>query len=55
MSKIIVSSEQGTGKTAMAEQLLALYPNHTIVDEWDGMSELPENTIAFTNVDLPIK
>lgn len=54
MSKVIVYGPQGSGKSIKAKALAANdYPEHCILDEWDGMTPLPENTIATSQAVPP--
>ena len=47
----ILSRPQGIGKTRYAAELASLLQCTNIVDEWDGRKELPQGTLAITNVE----
>ncbi len=49
---IVVVAPSGTGKTRLAQQLANRFGCTAILDEWDGVSELPAGTLALTNIDL---
>lgn len=50
---VVVSAPQGAGKNIHAEQLMRMFGCTTVVDEWDGVSELPDGALALTN--LPVR
>lgn len=52
---VIVIAPQGTAKTRNAEALAARFGCTSIVDEWDGVSELQPGTLALTNVGLAVE
>lgn len=47
---VIVIAPQGASKTRNAEALAARFGCTSIVDEWDGISELQPGTLALTSV-----
>lgn len=47
---VIVIAPQGAGKTRNAATLAARFGCMSIVDEWDGVSELQPGTLALTSV-----
>lgn len=53
MSRIIVYGKQGCGKTTRISQFAAEYPEHSIVDDWDGKTQLEANTLALTHMPPP--
>jgi hypothetical protein len=50
---VVVSAPQGAGKNIHAEQLMRMFGCTTVVDEWDGVSELPDGALVLTN--LPVR
>ncbi len=50
-SSYIVSGAQGSGKTRIA-QALAAGLGLQVLDEWDGVSEIPADSVATTNVEV---
>lgn len=46
---VIICAPQGAGKSRNAKALQALFGCSCIVDEWDGVSELPPGALALTN------
>lgn len=52
---VIVIAPQGASKTRNAEALAARFGCTSIVDEWDGVSELQPGTLALTNVGLAVE
>jgi hypothetical protein len=49
---VIVVAPQGAGKSLHAAALASRFGCTSIVDEWDGLSELPTGALALTNVEL---
>ncbi len=47
--KIIVIGKQGSGKSDAVNAIKQSIPAFEIVDQWDGISELPDNSLAITN------
>ncbi|MEO6518708.1 MAG: hypothetical protein ABIO17_06920 [Pseudoxanthomonas sp.] len=47
---IIVATPQGSGKTQHASAIAARFGCNTIVEEWDGVSELPDGALVLTNL-----
>jgi hypothetical protein len=50
---VIIYAPSGAGKTANAEKLRELFGCTSIVDGWDGKSELPQGALVLTNV-MPV-
>ena len=53
MATTIIYGPQGSGKTTLAETLATHFKCSQVVDEWDGESELAEDTLALTSVAPP--
>lgn len=49
----IVFGESGTGKTKHSKELASILRVKNIHDEWNGKSELKDNTLVLTNVKPP--
>ena len=49
---VVVVIPQGAGKTRHATALAERFGCTSIVDEWDGRSDLPPGALALTNVGL---
>ena len=49
MPTIIVSGPQGCGKTTVSASLARRLGCTEIVDDWDGRSRLPVNSLALTS------
>ena len=47
--KIIIHGPQGCGKTSNSHRLAAFFGIEQVVDNWDGVSPLPEQCMALTN------
>lgn len=47
---VIVVAGPGSGKTRSAQQLAEIFGCSHIVDEWDGLTPLPQNALVLTNV-----
>lgn len=46
---VYVCAPQGAGKTRHAEALREMFGCSCIVDEWDGISEVPDGALVLTN------
>ncbi len=46
---VILIAPQGAGKTRHAESLMQIFGCATLVEEWDGESELPPRALALTH------
>ncbi len=55
MAKVIIYGNAGTGKTRRADQLLKHYRCSKLIEEWDGVSPLPDGALALTNHPNPDK
>ena len=40
---------QGAGKTVQADVLAAMFQCTSVVDEWDGVSPVPDGALVLTN------
>lgn len=49
---VIVVAPQGAGKSLYAHELSLRFGCTTIVDDWDGVQELPAGALALTNIPL---
>lgn len=49
---VIVVAPQGAGKSLYAHELSLRFGCTTIVDDWDGVQELPAGALALTNMPL---
>ncbi len=53
MKKIIITGHQGSGKTKNAAALMQHFGATILIDEWDGITKLPDGALAFTNCATP--
>ena len=52
-TNVIIYGPQGCGKTRNAEALAAHFGCTSIVDNWDGESEVPDGALALTSEPAP--
>ena len=50
---VFVSAPQGTGKTTNAQALMAMFGCTSVVEEWDGVSPVPNGALGLTNEPWP--
>ena len=51
--KVIVYGPQGCGKTLAAEQLMRKFGCESLLDEWDGSTQIPPGHLALTCLEPP--
>lgn len=47
---VIVYAEQGAGKTKHIDALLKHFGKTLLVEEWDGLTSLPDDALCLTNI-----
>lgn len=53
--KVILYGPQGSRKSEVADEILRRYKLKRIFDEWDGVTDIPDDSIAITNLKPPFK
>lgn len=51
--KIILHGPQGSGKTQAANLIISRYKIKEVIEEWDGITKIPEGALAVTNLQPP--
>jgi len=51
--KIILHGPQGYGKTQAANVIINRYKIKRVIEEWDGVTNIPEGALAVTNLKPP--
>lgn len=49
---VYIVAPQGAGKTRNAPTLAAMFGCDRIVDDWDGISPVPDGALVLTNADV---
>jgi len=55
MTIIVIHGAQGSGKSRRSAELLKHYGCSQVVEGWDGIQHLPNNSLALTNVPPPYR
>ena len=50
---IIIHGPQGSGKTRNVGKLKEFFGMENVLDEWDGESAIPDNTLVLTQIPPP--
>lgn len=50
---VIVSAPQGSEKTRLALELARMFGCTRVIDDWDGLSALPDGALVLTNRPWP--
>lgn len=51
LQTVFVFAPQGSGKSRHAEALRSMFGCTVIVDDWDGISEVPSGALVLSNID----
>ena len=55
MSTVLIHGPQGCGKSIHAARLAEHFGCGQVVDDWDGVSQVPSGVLLLTNIDsLPL-
>lgn len=50
---VFVSAPQGGGKSTNAEALMGMFDCTSVVDDWDGVSPVPDGALVLTSQPWP--